>query len=407
MSGIARATDKANAMRGAAEDERRRRKENQRKKMAQPLGSAPRKDDRARMDDNHYDNRWSIRAPENKSTVGQLSRNKSGSAPQDESQKPGVESIRAASPLEKQEKVARSEPHAEEASAAELEVPGSQSTEDEIQKEIAEALAAGEAAGQQKRQKALLASKPPHQHARLPRNERTTGLVTFLAKGDIFVFGSNEAGRHGKGAAKLARQWGAKLGQAEGLQGDTYGIPTKNAAVSRTLSISQIGKYVANFVGFARDNPELTFLVTEIGCGLADWTPTAVAPLFAAAKELDNIHLPASFWTVMDRGGFTQFNTRREADSQEQPSGPQRQGSSRGGLHATSWRTPQEHSTLDQSADSLDGQGATCEAKKLPPLKGPRVSHVCAKCKQPLLPESFSSSQLKKQTSARCRTCVG
>ena len=56
---------------------------------------------------------------------------------------------------------------------------------------------------------------------------RTTRLVSSLAEGEVFVFGSNEAGRHGKGAAKTARQWGASLGQAEGRQGATYAIPTK------------------------------------------------------------------------------------------------------------------------------------------------------------------------------------
>ena len=120
--------------------------------------------------------------------------------------------------------------------------------------------------------------------------------ITKLGDNEIFVFGSNESGRHGLGAAKTALGWGAKWGQAEGLQGRTYGIPTKDSSIRRTLSVDEIKPYVDRFIEFAKENPELTFLVTEIGCGLAGMKPKQIAPLFVDAVEVENIHLPSKFW---------------------------------------------------------------------------------------------------------------
>ncbi len=120
--------------------------------------------------------------------------------------------------------------------------------------------------------------------------------INKLEIGQIFVFGSNLSGRHGKGAAKTALGWGAKWGQADGLQGRTYGIPTKDASVRRTLSINEIKPFVDRFIEFAKQNPQLTFLVTEIGCGLAGHKPKDVAPLFENAVTVENIHLPERFW---------------------------------------------------------------------------------------------------------------
>jgi hypothetical protein len=123
----------------------------------------------------------------------------------------------------------------------------------------------------------------------------TPEIITHLPEKHIFVFGSNLSGRHGKGAAKTALTWGAKWGQGVGLQGRTYGIPTKDAAIRRTLSIAEIKRFVDEFIQFAKANPELTFLVTEIGCGLAGLKPKEVAPLFKEAVAVSNIYLPARF----------------------------------------------------------------------------------------------------------------
>ena len=118
--------------------------------------------------------------------------------------------------------------------------------------------------------------------------------------GAVFVFGSNFAGRHGKGAALHARQhYGAVYGQGEGLQGRSYAIPTKDAAI-RTLPLDAIAAHVARFVAFARSNPQLRFRVSAIGCGLAGYVPAQIAPLFEGAPN--NCELPAEFVAVLGLG---------------------------------------------------------------------------------------------------------
>ena len=127
-------------------------------------------------------------------------------------------------------------------------------------------------------------------------NRVTPDNITKLNTNEIFVFGSNLSGRHGKGAAKQALTWGAKWGQAAGLQGRTYGIPTKDASIRRTLSIVEIKPFVDDFIEFAKNNQNLIFLVTEVGCGLAGLKPKDVAPLFNECVNIENIHLPERFW---------------------------------------------------------------------------------------------------------------
>ena len=120
--------------------------------------------------------------------------------------------------------------------------------------------------------------------------------IKRLEDNQVFVFGSNLSGRHGKGAAKTALGWGAKWGQAKGLQGKTYGIPTKDTSVRKTLSVNEISIFVNEFILFATQNPQLTFLVTEIGCGLAGLKPKEIAPLFKDVVNIENIYLPDKFW---------------------------------------------------------------------------------------------------------------
>ncbi len=119
--------------------------------------------------------------------------------------------------------------------------------------------------------------------------------ISTLRTNEIFVFGSNLQGSHGGGAALLAWQkWGAIWGQGTGLQGQTYGIPTMHGGPEA------IKPYVDDFIRFAEEKPEFTFLVTEIGCGIAGFTPQQIAPLFKAAVNVPNIHLPQRFWEVLN-----------------------------------------------------------------------------------------------------------
>tara|TARA_R110002126_G_C10057135_1_gene461071 strand:- start:55 stop:393 length:339 start_codon:yes stop_codon:yes gene_type:complete len=106
----------------------------------------------------------------------------------------------------------------------------------------------------------------------------------------IFVFGSNLAGRHGRGAALYARQHhGAVYGVGEGLSGNSYGIPTKDFNI-QSRSLNEVTTSIYRFIDFAIEHPELTFEVTKVGCGLAGFTETQIAPLFKDAPT--NCNLP-------------------------------------------------------------------------------------------------------------------
>lgn len=111
----------------------------------------------------------------------------------------------------------------------------------------------------------------------------------------VFVFGSNREGRHGKGAALAARQFhGAIYGQAEGLQGNSYAIVTKELrGYKPRVTLTEVETGVDKFLLFAKDNPDIIFKVTPIGCGLAGFKPKEIAPLFKGATA--NVHLPAEF----------------------------------------------------------------------------------------------------------------
>ena len=119
-------------------------------------------------------------------------------------------------------------------------------------------------------------------------SKRTTPeFITALEPNEIFVFGSNLEGMHGGGAALIAyREFGAVWGQGVGLQGQSYGIPTMQGGVET------IRPYVDGFIEFAKKHPELTFLVTRIGCGIAGFTDEEISPLFKMAHDLQNVVLP-------------------------------------------------------------------------------------------------------------------
>ncbi len=118
----------------------------------------------------------------------------------------------------------------------------------------------------------------------------TPRMIRDLKANEIFVFGSNLAGMHGGGAARQAvRHFGAIMGQGEGLQGQSYAIPTMQGGVET------IKPYTDAFLVFAQQHPELHFLVTRIGCGIAGFRVSQIAPLFAGALKMTNVSLPADF----------------------------------------------------------------------------------------------------------------
>lgn len=125
-------------------------------------------------------------------------------------------------------------------------------------------------------------------------------MITKLKENEIFVFGSNERGIHGAGAAFQAyKEFGAKWGIPFGLVGQTFAIPTKDMNI-QTLPLEKIQEYVEKFIKFAEGSPQYKFLVTEIGCGLAGYQPEDIAPLFKRAVEIENIHLPEKFKEILN-----------------------------------------------------------------------------------------------------------
>lgn len=116
-----------------------------------------------------------------------------------------------------------------------------------------------------------------------------------LMDNDVFVFGSNESGIHGAGAAKDARVFfGATMHQGFGPSGRSFAIPTKDWLLV-TLELKAIGAYIKRFIEYAKIHKKVNFHVTEIGCGLAGYRPSDIAPYFIEAKALNNVLLPKSF----------------------------------------------------------------------------------------------------------------
>lgn len=130
----------------------------------------------------------------------------------------------------------------------------------------------------------------------IPINQKyTPDFITELGPNDVFVFGSNLAGAHAGGAARLAHhKFGAIWGQGVGLQGKSYAIPTMQGGVDT------IRPYVDEFLDFARNHPQLIFYVTRIGCGIAGFSEKDIAPLFRGALGIDNIRLPKDFCDILN-----------------------------------------------------------------------------------------------------------
>ena len=124
----------------------------------------------------------------------------------------------------------------------------------------------------------------------IPRPDYTPERISELKADEVFVFGSNLEGMHGGGAAWFAfRNFGAVMGCGVGHRGQSYAIPTMQGGVDT------IKPYVDEFIEYAKSHPEFFFYVTRIGCGIAGFRDKEIAPLFTAAREVENICLPKSF----------------------------------------------------------------------------------------------------------------
>ncbi len=112
----------------------------------------------------------------------------------------------------------------------------------------------------------------------------TPSNIESLPENGVFVFGSNREGAHGAGAAHTAvMKFGALMGVGEGMQGQSYGLPTMEG-------IEEFRKAAARFVAYAREHPEQEFWLTKVGCGIAGHSEDEVAPMFADAP--DNVIKP-------------------------------------------------------------------------------------------------------------------
>lgn len=122
----------------------------------------------------------------------------------------------------------------------------------------------------------------------------TPERIVALKDNEIFVFGSNVYGQHGGGAARFAfRNFGARMGVGVGMTGRCYAIPAMHGG------IDVIRLYVRDFLEYARSRPDLVFLVTKIGCGIAGYTEAQIAPLFLDALQLSNVTLPHEFIDIL------------------------------------------------------------------------------------------------------------
>lgn len=143
----------------------------------------------------------------------------------------------------------------------------------------------------------------------------TPDYIDTLLPGQVFVFGSNALGYHTGGASGTARKkFGAVWGQAEGLQGQCYAIPVDYGKNIR--KDNEVKSAIERFIAFAKAHPELFFLVTRVGCGIAGYHDEEIAQFFIDALEMKNVSLPKNFVDALG-GGQTNFNLERFIEAQD------------------------------------------------------------------------------------------
>jgi hypothetical protein len=134
------------------------------------------------------------------------------------------------------------------------------------------------------------------------KNKTYQGVITSLPSNGIFVYGANTEGRHGMGAAKVAREkFGAIYGKT-GLQGQSYGIITKDLGATShpSVSVDAITKQILDLYKFARTRPDLEFYVAYSGRGknLNGYTPEQMAGMFMHFPVPNNIVFEEEFYKL-------------------------------------------------------------------------------------------------------------
>lgn len=133
----------------------------------------------------------------------------------------------------------------------------------------------------------LRAKDHPQALADTSSRRPTPPHISQLADNEIFVFGSNLQGQHAGGAARTANlKFGAQWGVGVGPTGRCYAIPTMHGGVDA------IRPYVDQFIEYAKLHPELIFLLTRVGCGIAGFRDADIAPLFAQLRDVPNVTVP-------------------------------------------------------------------------------------------------------------------
>lgn len=130
--------------------------------------------------------------------------------------------------------------------------------------------------------------------------------ITSLLPHQVFVFGSNSQGRHGKGAALTARNlFGAQYGNPKGIQGQSYAIITKDLTLPRyqqlrSITLDVIEAQIVELCAYAKENPHLEFLVTRFGCQNAGYSDQEIGNLWIGKEIPPNIRLPQAFIEVIN-----------------------------------------------------------------------------------------------------------
>lgn len=124
-------------------------------------------------------------------------------------------------------------------------------------------------------------------------------IIKNLPEDTVFVFGSNLAGTHAGGAAKIANiHFGAIKGVGRGWSGQSFAIPTMNEHLQQ-MPLSQIQHYVDDFKIYAQNHPKVKYFITSIGCGVAGYKVEEIAPMFKGIAQ--NVIFPASFRAFVEK----------------------------------------------------------------------------------------------------------